>query len=321
MNLNPCTPVEAQYALAMVQDRSFQSGARVAQFFVAEAALVDTVRTTWPIPYTDRGITNAVFVRSVTRARIVMADLYRRKVMERTHIGTNEHDPSEARFLHPVHWDVKFIFDREELGERLTRFSASGTRALIDPAARGHRTRAPMGSAVAISALNDALARASMDARGGRGTARASMDARAGGAPVPSTSIDEIYLSRGSEGAMQSAENSTGDPRGDALLEAIRRGGGGRRIWGAPEVRIRYLAQECNGRLPELVRIADHPQGPSLTTTMVAILESTFRSEPAPGARDVSRSAQLLRDLEAAERAGDLESAEALRQSLATMEP
>lgn len=326
MNLNPCSPAEASFALSMVQDRSFQSGHRVASFFVAEAIVARVERTTRPIPFTDREIATAVFGSSVTRARQVVADLERRGVIERTHRGTNGNDPSEARFLHPTHWDVALArgIDREEFGQRLTRFSAALTGALIDSSARVHRTRAPMASAVSISGLNDALARADSqeNTRAGFATARTratkGVDPRAGARRIPFSSRDEIShsLEGGSEG------ESIQDPRGDELLEAIKRGGGGRKIWGLPAKRVRYIAQECNGRLPELVSIAAATNGPAQTMAILGELEVALR-RPAgvrSSAQPVGHSDRLRRDLETAERIGDEESAEGLRQALATME-
>lgn len=319
MNLNPCSPAEASFALSMVQDRSFQSGARVASFFVAQAVVARVERTTKPIPFTDRSVAGAVFGSSVTRARNVVAELERRGVLERTHKGTNAADPSEARFLHPTHWEVSLArgIDRDELGRRMTVFSAALTGALIDFSARVYRTRAPMDAAVSISGLNDALARGYMDPRGEMATARTSKDPRGGSPRIPFSSRDEISLTRGSEEAHQE-----GDSRGDELIEAVQRGGGGRVIFGDPARRIRYLAEECNGRLPELVAIASSSAGPKQTVAIVEELERVFR-RPAvvrsSAGRPTDRREQLRRDLEIAERIGDLESAEDLRQALATM--
>jgi hypothetical protein len=129
------------------------------------------------------------------------------------------------------------------------------------------------------------------------------------------------------EEVTQSAQKSTGDPRGDELVAAIESGGGGRRLYGDPKKRARYLAQECNGRLSELVAIASDPAGPKFGPTMVELLEETLRraalQRPEPvrnSGRPTDRTEQIRRDLETAKRIGDPEMIEDLTQALATME-
>src|SRR5665213_3330615 len=313
MNLSPCSPAEAAHALSMVQDRTSGAECRVSLFLISRALADDIAKTTKPIRFTTRELAGSVFGSSISRSRVVLARMVDHRLIEVLHRGTNGHDPSEARFLHPTHWDFTLArgIDREEFGRRAVVFSASLTGALIDPSARVPRTCAPMGAAVSISRLNDSLARATLDARAAYPTARATVDARDRPRQIPFSSRDEIShsLEGGSEG------ESSKDPRGDELLAAIKRGGGGRKIWGAPAKRATYLAQECNGRLPELVEIAAAPNGPVQTMAILGELEAAFRrpTASASSGRPTGRAEQLGRDLAAAERAGDSESVEALR--------
>jgi hypothetical protein len=320
MNLTPCTPAEASFALSMCQDRSFQSGGRVAHFLVAQAHIAGVERTRKPIPFTLRGIARNAFGSSVTRTRQVLEDMKRRGVIEQTHVGTNRSDPSEVRFLHPMHWDLRLAsgIDREEFGRRCANYSATQTRALLDSSARVSWMFTPMGSAASFSDLNEAIAERSMDPRALPPTVSTSMDPRA--APTPSLSYRDLKIS-----SLEEEEESSkqADPRGDELLAAIRRGGGGRKVYGRPAGRARYLAQECNGRLPELVAIASNPSGPRFPQGVIELLEDALRrpaADPAASSgRPTDRAEQLRRDLAAAELAGDEDGAEGLRQALTTM--
>jgi hypothetical protein len=103
-------------------------------------------------------------------------------------------------------------------------------------------------------------------------------------------------------------------------VHALERGAGGRRVWGRLEKRARWIAQECNGRLPELVAIAADPGGPKVITAVLALLEDRLAGPDVMGGRQKDPARRSLEQkLAGFEKAGMLEEAEEVRQALANL--